>query len=159
MNNNDNLNLCDAIEVIEEVLNSGGTFRMYPRGTSMLPLIDQRRDSVVLERREDKRLKKHDIVFYRRNNGAFILHRVMRVCSDGSYVMCGDNQTYLEKGVPESAIIARVSCIYKGDRQMSLRSLGYRLYTFFWTKMLLRRGVFFAKRCVRKIFRRRTEKK
>ena len=45
--------LTDAIEVIEEVLSSGGEFRMFPKGTSMLPLLVQGRDSVVLFRREN----------------------------------------------------------------------------------------------------------
>ena len=48
--NNGEFFLADAIEVIEEILNAGGEFRMYPKGTSMLPLIVQGRDSVVLTR-------------------------------------------------------------------------------------------------------------
>ena len=97
--NNSEFYLADAIEVIEEVLASGGEFRMYPKGTSMLPLIVQTRDSVVLKRNFEDGAKKHDIAFYRRRNGQFVLHRVMDICDDGTYTMCGDNQTELEKGI------------------------------------------------------------
>ena len=56
--NNSEFYLADAIEVIEDVLASGGEFRMYPKGTSMLPLIVQTRDSVVLKRNFEDGAKK-----------------------------------------------------------------------------------------------------
>ena len=37
--NNGEFYLADAIEVIDEILAGGGEFRIYPKGTSMLPLI------------------------------------------------------------------------------------------------------------------------
>ena len=44
----DPIHLSDHEELIREVLASGGEFRLYPRGTSMLPLIRQGIDSVAL---------------------------------------------------------------------------------------------------------------
>ena len=72
--NNEEYYLADAIDVIDEVLASGGEFCIYPMGTSMLPLIVLTRDSVVLKRSEGVPAKKHDIAFYRRDDGHFVLH-------------------------------------------------------------------------------------
>ena len=58
--------LDEAIDVIEEILASGGEFKMYPRGISMLPLIKQERDAVVLVRDENTALSPMDIAFYKR---------------------------------------------------------------------------------------------
>lgn len=154
MNNIENVSLADAIDVIEEILSSGGDFKMFPRGTSMLPLIKQNIDSVVIKRHEGP-LKKHDIAFYRRADGSFVLHRVMKVCRDGRYVMCGDNQTRLERGVPHEAVIAVVTRICKKDKELSLSSVKYRLYKFFWTKMPIRRAVFLIRRILRRLFKRK----
>ena len=38
----------EYMPLIKEVVESGGEFRLFPRGTSMLPLIRQGRDSVAL---------------------------------------------------------------------------------------------------------------
>ncbi len=149
MNNNE-FYLADAIEVIEEVLASGGEFRIYPRGTSMLPLIVQNRDSVVLKRKTDGGLKKNDIAFYRRKNGQFVLHRVMKVSKDGTYVMCGDNQTYLEKGIEKEQIIAYVSRIYRKEKAVKMSGVSYSLYVFLWSSMPMRKICRFAKRAVSK---------
>ena len=151
--NNGEFYLADAIEVIEEVLASGGEFRMYPKGTSMLPLIVQTRDSVVLKRNENDAAKKHDIAFYRRDNGQFVLHRVMDICDDGTYTMCGDNQTALEKGIRKDQIIAYVSGLYRKEKQVKMDGGAYSAYVFLWSKMPLRHFVFFFQRAKNKIVR------
>lgn len=153
MNNSNEFYLGDAIEVIEEVLASGGEFKLSPKGTSMLPLLLQGRDSVILRAPKEKKLKKNDIAFYRRSNGQFVLHRVMSVKKDGSYTMCGDNQTTLEHGIREEQIIAYVERFYKGDKEVNQSSLKYRLYLLFWCSIPSRRALIFMGRCTRKIKR------
>ncbi len=143
--NNGEFYLADAIEVIEEVLSSGGEFRMYPKGTSMLPLIVQGKDSVVLKRYAEGGAQKHDIAFYRRTNGQFVLHRVMEISDDGAYTMCGDNQTALEYGIRGEQIIGYVCALYKGDKELPLSSLKYRLYVSVWCFMPYRRAERFVR--------------
>ena len=152
MNNNE-FYLADAIEVIEEVLASGGDFRIFPKGTSMLPLIVQKRDSVTLSRKSEIPVDKYDIAFYRRRNGQFVLHRVMKICKDGTYVMCGDNQTTLETGIEKDQIIAYVSQIYRKDKPVKMNGIMYSLYVFLWTKMPIRHIGIFAKRACGKLAR------
>ena len=151
--NNGEFYLAEAIEVIEEVLASGGEFRMYPKGTSMLPLMVQSRDSVVIKRNFNDGAKKHDIAFYRRKNGQFVLHRVMRICKDGTFVMCGDNQTVLEKGIEKEQIIAYVSDIYRKEKHIECDGFWYSVYVFMWTKMPIRRFGFFLRKAKWKIAR------
>lgn len=150
--NSEEIYLADAIEAIEEVLASGGEFRLFPRGTSMLPLIVQSRDSVVIRRDTEIPARKHDIAFYRRNDGHFVLHRVMDI-RDGEYIMCGDNQTLLETGIKKEQIIAYVSEIHRKNKVIKKTNRAYRAYVFLWTLMPLRRVVLFVRRILGKIRR------
>ena len=152
--NNGEYNLSDIIDVMEEVLASGGEFRIYPKGTSMLPLIRQGRDSVVLKRDFESAAKKHDIAFYRRDNGAFVLHRVMRVAKDGTYVMCGDNQTALESGIKKEQIIAHVITVYRENKAVPTGKLKYRFYVFVWCIIPYRRFARFCGSAWRSVKRR-----
>ena len=95
---NPNVSLKDFWPIMKEVIESGGEFTFYPHGTSMLPLIRQGEDQVVLV--EPKDIKVGDIVFYRRNDGHFVLHRLVKI-TKGQYVMCGDNQYLLEYGITD----------------------------------------------------------
>ena len=150
---NNEFYLEDAIDVIEEVLASGGVFKMNPKGISMLPLIVQGRDSVVLRRDENRAYKRNDILFYRRDNGQFVLHRLMKIEDDGTYTMCGDNQIYLEKGIRRDQIIAHVEELYRKGKHVNYRGLRYRAYLLIWCCMPIRKFTRLPKRFISKIKR------
>ena len=76
--------------LLEEKLSEGGSVELPITGTSMLPLLVQGRDRVIISK-ADKQLKKYDLPLYKRDDGAFVLHRVVAACG-GTYTMCGDNQ-------------------------------------------------------------------
>lgn len=99
--------------LIEEGIKNGGKFRFYPKGKSMLPFIREGEDSVELTAVGE--IKKYDVILYRRDNGVYVLHRVVGVNRDG-YDLCGDNQFCVEKSIRRDQVLAAVSGIYKGDR-------------------------------------------
>ena len=127
---NEPIQLSDYDGLIREVLASGGQFRLYPRGTSMLPLLRQGRDSVAL-RWVDSPIQKNDILFYQRPDGSFVLHRVRAVTPEGLTLM-GDNQTVPERGVSPDWVIGRVTRIFRNDREVICDGFGYRLYLKLW---------------------------
>ena len=122
--------------LIREVLASGGEFRLYPHGTSMLPLLRQGRDSVAL-RRLDRPAKKWDILFYQRADGSYILHRVKKVTPKG-LILWGDNHTMLEYGVTDDQIIGYAARIFRDDNELDCSSLSYRVYLWLWQFKALR---------------------
>ncbi len=119
--------LQEVLPVMQEVLNSGGEFNMVTAGMSMYPLLRDRKDSVVLIK-PGKSLKKYDVALYRRNNGAFVLHRVVGIAKDG-YIFCGDNQLVKERGISHSQVIAVMKAYVKDGKRVSCQSFGYRIYT------------------------------
>ena len=126
----ESIHLSDYEELIREVLASGGEFRLYPHGTSMLPLLRQGIDSVAL-RSLDRPSQKFDILFYKRQDGSFILHRVKEVTNEG-IVLWGDNHTMLEYGITEKNIIGYAARIFRGDKELDCQSFGYRMYLGLW---------------------------
>ena len=131
------IHLSDYEELIREVLSSGGEFRLYPHGTSMLPLLRQGIDSVAL-RRLDRQPQKFDILFYKRQDGSFILHRVKEVTKEG-IVLWGDNHTMLEYGITEKNIIGHAARIFRGETELDCQGFGYRMYLWLWQFKAIRR--------------------
>ncbi len=138
--------LDDMFPLMEEQLKNGGTVVFKPKGISMLPLIRQGIDSVSIAPFQGN-LKKYDIPLYRRKDKSFILHRVVKVCSDKTYVMCGDNQTVLEYGISDSNIIGIVTGIYRGKKFIPVKSVRFWLYSRFvplrraWRTSFFRRAM------------------
>lgn len=130
------IRISDYDSLIREVLSTGGEFRLYPHGTSMLPLLRQGRDSVSL-RQVDSPIRKNDILFYQRPDGAYVLHRV-RTVTPKELTMWGDNQTAPERGVCPDWIIGRVTRIFRDDQEVICDGFRYRWYLRLWQFTILR---------------------
>ncbi len=131
-------------ETIRTVLDSGGEFRIYPKGTSMLPLIRAGLDSVSLAKPSDS-LRRGDIVFYLRDSGEYVLHRIIKA-ENGFYTLCGDNQLAPESGIENRHIIGVVAKIYRGDKLLPVNSLCCRIYSAMWQSFFVRRVYFRLRR-------------
>ena len=115
--------------IMREKLAAGKNVRLSPRGISMLPMIRQGMDSVVLSPLPEK-LEKYDLPLYQRDNGQYVLHRVVEVGE--TYTCIGDNQFELEPGLRHDQMIAIVTAFSRGEREISVKSLSYRIYCRFW---------------------------
>jgi hypothetical protein len=112
--------------IITEKLNAGATVTIQPRGTSMLPLIRQGQDEVILKK-PTGRLKKYDIPFYKRESGQFVLHRIVKVRKN-DYVLCGDNQTDYEYNITDDMILAVVDAIIRNGKTIPVTDKDYLAY-------------------------------
>ena len=135
--NNSRFAIAELVPLIVEVTEGGGEFELYPRGTSMLPLITQDRDCVILVKPQ-KSISLGDIVLYRRESGQIVLHRVVGVDGD-SFTMCGDNQLKLERGIGRDQIIALVSSLKINGKTVDCGSKKYRRWVKRWLFMPYRR--------------------
>lgn len=122
---NPNVSLKEFWPVMKEVIESGGEFTFYPHGTSMMPLIREGVDQVVLVKADN--IKKGDAVFYLRDNGQFVLHRVVKI-KNGEYVMCGDNQVALEYGITDSHILAKMKAVLRDGTIVDETNKKYKKY-------------------------------
>ena len=113
-------------ESFEEILNKQGTLVFTPKGNSMHPLLTNGENPVVLEK-FNGRLKKGDIPFYKRTNGQYVLHRIIRVKKD-SYDCCGDNQSAIETDVRDQMILAKMVGFYQGETYVSLDEAWVKRY-------------------------------
>ena len=115
----------------EEVLERDGKL-VYPNvGDSMMPLLRQGKDLMVIERRPTGRCKKYDAVLYKRPNGQYVMHRILKVRRD-DYVICGDNRIHREFGVPDEWIIGVLTAVIRDGKTIPVTDRQYQLYVHLW---------------------------
>lgn len=134
MPNEDTIAADAWIQAILPLLEEGHTFQISPYGMSMFPFLLSDRDSVILEKAEGK-LKPLDIVLFRRKNGTYILHRIVR-CNKTGYDIVGDNETFIEKNVQSKQIVAKAVQIIRNGKQFSCENRLYRLLSRLWLWLL-----------------------
>lgn len=130
--------MADPKHSIQEVLERDGVWISTTAGTSMWPMLRDRRDTIVV-RPVEGRLRPYDIALYRRDD-AYILHRVIKVTADG-YRIIGDNCMVYEE-VPECDILGRLDEFWRGERHCNPRSNAWLLYACIWHDLLpIRKGI------------------
>lgn len=123
---NKHTNLAELIPLIEEQLQSGGSASFTINGISMRPMLEGGVDWVKIVN-ADFPLKKYDIPFYKRTDGSFVLHRIIKVKKDG-YICRGDHQIVKEYYITDSNIIGILSEYSHKGTQKQVDQLGQMVY-------------------------------
>lgn len=126
-----------------------GTLIYTNVGDSMMPLIKQGRDVLIIKK-ANGRLKKYDVPLYQRDSGQYVLHRILKVSKD-DYVICGDNRSFKEYGITDRHIIGVLTGVIRKGKEISVTDKKYRLYVHLWCdffpiRAFILRAVRFLKR-------------
>lgn len=141
----------------EEIIRRDGRLVYTNVGDSMLPLIRQGRDLLVIEKTSG-RLKKYDVPLYKRDSGQYVLHRILKVRQE-DYVICGDNRWRREYGITDRHIIGVLTAVVRDGREISVTDWRYRLYVHVWCDFFpLRALVLIFLRGLRRLKRRKRRK-
>ena len=119
----------------EELLNRDGRLIYTNVGVSMVPLIREGKDVLIIEKCDAQKLKKYDVVLFKRENvkgrGEYVLHRILKVLPDGKYWIVGDNCTEGEI-VKKNMILGILTGITRDKKATNLSGIKYRLYVSLW---------------------------
>lgn len=123
------IHLEQMMPLILERLASGETVKFTTRGNSMRPMLDNGKDQVILSPLPEK-LKKYDLPLYRRDNGQFVLHRIVEVGE--TYTCIGDNQFEPETGIRPDQMIAVATGFIRKGKHYTMDQARYRIYCRLW---------------------------
>ena len=137
----------------EELLAQNGYLVYTNVGTSMMPLLRQRRDIIEIRAMQRKsselradspeqkaiskpsdfhRYSRFDVVLYKLGD-IYILHRILKVLPTG-YIVAGDHNTYLDPPVTDDMILGLMTRVIRNGKSISQDSIWYRLYVNLWVR-------------------------
>ena len=107
---------------------------MVISGSSMSPFLIHARDSVWLKK-PNRPLKVGDIVFYQRESGQYVLHRICKIKSDG-YYMIGDAQTQIEGPLKREQIFAQIGKVERKGKILKPGDFWWNFFEKVWIRMI-----------------------
>lgn len=128
------IDISEMIPIIEEALEQGKQVKFKIRGNSMYPVLIEQRDSVFLKKKN--KYKKYDIILYKRNNGHYVLHRIVGT-KKGAFKLCGDNQTEIEYPIYHEQIVAAADSLERKGKIIAADDFKYGILVRFWTNFIL----------------------
>lgn len=116
------------INAVEQALKTQETAAFLTSGASMRPLLRTHKDIVVIKKATHP-LKIGEVPLYKKVGvEKLVLHRIIDICADGTYITRGDN-TYHKEFVNQDDVVGVMIEIYRGGKYVDCNtSKRYRLY-------------------------------
>lgn len=122
------------VEMLRGLTEEGHEVSMLVSGSSMSPFLIHLRDTIYFKK-PDRPLRAGDMVFYRRDSGQYVMHRILRVRGD-LYDIIGDAQTQVERGVRRDQIFGLVTRVRRKGRMIEPGSFWWTFFARVWTKVI-----------------------
>ncbi len=129
INENARYSINELMPLIKEYISAGTDVRLHVSGISMTPILHDKRDTVVLSKPD--KIKKYDIVLHQRENGQYIMHRIIKKRGD-VLTIAGDFEIEKEYPVYTDAVIAKVTSFVRNGKSYTPNDFVIRLYSFIW---------------------------
>ena len=119
----------DLAQILKLQMESGGLARLVVTGNSMYPTLRHKKDVVFLSQVQAP-LKKGDLILYQRENGQYVLHRIVKKPKADRLICCGDNQ-WEQEIVYRSQVVAIVHKFLKNGKTHHVDDFDCRLWVGF----------------------------
>lgn len=127
------------VSALRELVASGQTVSVRIAGNSMAPFLVDTRDSICF-RAPDRPFRRGDMVFYQRETGQYVMHRIARVRPEGCYLV-GDAQQLLEGPIAPEQIFAVVVQVQRKGTWIDASNFWWKFFAEPWLTLLPLRRV------------------
>lgn len=121
--------------VVCELLARGKEVSIVVTGNSMAPFLIHGRDEILVAPADGK-WKKGDMVFFRRKNGQYVMHRICGVHQDGSFSIIGDGQFQVEHPVFSSQMFGKITSVKRKGTWIGPGNFCWEFFARIWVKMI-----------------------
>lgn len=129
----------EYVSVLRELAEEGRVVSMLIAGSSMSPFLCHKRDYIYFTK-PDRELRRGDMVFYQRDTGQYVMHRIYKRKKD-DYYMVGDAQTQIEGPLRRDQIFARIIKVKRKGRIIEPGNFWWEFFEHVWIRIIPLRKV------------------
>ena len=122
------------VSALRDLVNEGKECRLLISGSSMAPFLVHERDSIIFSKPQ-RELERGDMVFYQRETGQFVMHRILHVKPEGLYIV-GDAQTEIEGPVNPSQVFAVVTKAQRKGKWIGPGDFWWWFFRTVWLRLV-----------------------
>lgn len=114
--------------------------RMRAKGNSMLPLIRDGKDEIVLEKPNKQSFQKGRLLLVQLADKRYLLHRVKKI-DDTHILLQGDGNLSILESCNRDDVIAEATTVIRSGKAIKTGSFKWNLYRYLWPKSYLLRRI------------------
>ena len=124
----------EYIAVLRERIEEGHQVSLLISGSSMSPFLIHHRDTIYFKK-PDRELRVGDMVFYRRGNGKYVMHRIRRIRPEGFY-MIGDAQWEIEGPLQREQIFGLITAVERKGKLIQPGDFWWEFFAKVWLRII-----------------------
>lgn len=128
------VNTREYVSALRGLTEEGREVSLLISGSSMSPFLIHARDYIYF-RKPDRELRRGDMVFFQRDSGQFVMHRILKVKKEGFYLV-GDGQTQVEGPVRRDQIFGLVFCVKRKGKKIKPGDFWWEFFAHVWLVFL-----------------------
>ena len=121
------------VSMLRDLVNEGKECRLLISGSSMAPFLVHERDSIIFSK-PNRELRRGDMVFYQRDTGQYVMHRILKVKPEGLYII-GDAQTEVEGPVRPEQVFALVTKVNRKGKWIGPGNFWWWFFSTVWLRL------------------------
>jgi len=128
------VNIYEYMPVLREILEQDKDVSFLITGNSMSPFLVHQRDTIIISKPKED-FKVGDMVFYTRESGQYIMHRVYKV--EGNYLyMVGDAQVEIEGPLPKECVFGIVKKVIRKNKLIDKSNFWFWFFENIWIRIV-----------------------
>lgn len=128
------------VTVLRELCEQGKEVSLIVSGNSMSPFLINERDTILFKK-PDRELRAGDMVFYQRESGQYVMHRIWKIKPEG-YYMVGDAQWEIEGPLKREQIFALITKAQRKGKWIQAGDFWWEFFEHVWIRIVpLRRTI------------------
>lgn len=135
------VDIYEYMAVLKDILAMGRDVNLRVSGWSMTPFLADKRDTIIVSPKTEP-LKRGDMVFYQRENGQYIMHRIHHIDQEGMLYIVGDAQTEIEGPVDARQVFGVVKKVIRKGKLIDEKDFWWKFFEKVWIRMVPLRSVF-----------------
>ena len=136
-----NVDTRQYVSMLRELVRKGKEVSMLITGSSMSPFLLSHKDTICFKA-PWRPLRRGDMVFYERQSGQFVMHRIYTVRDEGLYIV-GDAQHEIEGPVNPNQVFGLVTKANRRGKWIGPEDIWWKFYAHIWIRLVGLRPMIF----------------
>lgn len=125
----------EYLPVLIDIINEDRDVNLLVSGSSMAPFLCHQRDTIIISKPHQP-FKRGDMVFYQRDNGQYVMHRIHHIDKNGMLFIVGDAQTLIEGPIRPNQVFGIIHKVIRKGKLLQKGDFWWEFFEKIWIRVV-----------------------
>lgn len=125
----------EYLPVLIDIVNEDKEVSLLISGNSMSPFLCHKRDYIIMSKPKAP-FKRGQMVFYIRDNGQYVMHRIHHIDKNGNLFIVGDAQIYIEGPIRQNQVFAVINKAVRKGKNIEKGDFWWNFFEKIWIRIV-----------------------